>query len=612
MIFGFVKTELDIHTLGLTTVSQLVEKAGYKSFISDEIIVKAISNIQVESNFQIFKKWIVDNKITHLGFSYRLDPKQALNSFGKLLFRINADKDINIVNGQIKHLSFAGLPEACYLIERNFGKQISTFSGDENSYSTLLKLGIPEKNISSDTKYNSKYDELRLRFGKWLIDNEKQFNIKPVSFENRYPEFGTKKDSLEKRILWAKRTRNLPLTRVHVGPYLENRIESLLLFSDWLKELNKGKLLDVVSIGSSQLSQSHFGKLWEGLENGGGVPFNSELELKIIGDNARPMLTRAYSGTNNVSDYAKMLDRNINNTWHALSLWWFNKLDGRGPLNLLDNLKQHFKTISYLASINKPFEPNISHHFSFRGGDDITYVISSFLAIKAAKLLGVKQVVLQNMLNTPKSTSGINDLVKSRSLLKLAKALCNNHFTVYYQPRAGLDYFSPEIQKAQIQLSAVTALMSDVDPLNNQSIDIIHVVNYSEALFLATPQVINDSLKITKATLHYYPEFRKKNNIWDIILSKEISLKEEELIENCLTIINDIESNISDLYTPEGFFKVFQKGYFPVPYLWGECRDEFSNATKWKTNIIDGGVCIVDEHNKKISTKARLDMIKGN
>lgn len=32
------------------------------------------------------------------------------------------------------------------------------------------------------------------------------------------------------------------------------------------------------------------------------------------------------------------LDPEISNGWHALSLWWFDELDGRGPNTLYDNL----------------------------------------------------------------------------------------------------------------------------------------------------------------------------------------------------------------------------------------------------------------------------------
>jgi hypothetical protein len=122
--------------------------------------------------------------------------------------------------------------------------------------------------------------------------------------------------------------------RVHAGPYLSDRERALALFSDWLKKLAKARFLDIVSVGSSQLSQSMFGEDWGDRPNGGGVPFNSEFELQAIREDAAPMLVRAYSATKNIPDMAKILERNLNMAWHALSLWWFNQIDGRGPLSL--------------------------------------------------------------------------------------------------------------------------------------------------------------------------------------------------------------------------------------------------------------------------------------
>ncbi len=384
----------------------------------------------------------------------------------------------------------------------------------------------------------------------------------------------------------------------------------MALFSEWLKTLSKSRLLDIVSVGSSQLSQSKFGEDWGDLPNGGGVPFNNAFELRAIREDASPLLVRAYSATNNIPQVAKILEENLNMAWHALSLWWFNQIDGRGPLSVKQGLDQHIETLRYFASVEKPYEPNLSHHFAFRGADDLTYIVSAYLAARTAKLHGIKYLVLQNMLNTPKSTWGVRDLAKARALLKLVKQLEDRNFRVIYQPRAGLDYFSPDAQRAKQQLAAVTALMDDVEPENTQSPEIIHVVSYSEALFLANPEVVNESVQITKAALRFYPEFRKRNAVKDIILSKELAENTEELWEEATVLIRDMERNIKDLYTSDGLYTVFRMGYFPVPYLW-EGREEFSNAVDWTTKIIDGGIFVVDEQGKRINIQERLERIRN-
>jgi hypothetical protein len=362
-------------------------------------------------------------------------------------------------------------------------------------------------------------------------------------------------------------------------------------------------------VGSSQLSQSHFGKDWGDLPNGGGVPVNSEMELRAIREDASPMLVRAYSATHNIPHVAHLLERNLNMAWHALSLWWFNRLDGRGPLGLRQSLAEHIDTIRYIAKAGKPFEPNIPHHFAFRGSDDLTYLASAYLAAKTSKRHGIKYLVLQNMLNTPKSTWGLWDLAKSRSLLRLIRGLEDRHFRVIYQPRAGLDYFSPDVEKAKIQLAAVSALMADVEPKNTNSPEIVHVVSYSEALFLANPTVIDDSIRITKAALYDYPEFRRNNDIDDLIHSRDLESQTREILEETQVLIKDMEKRVQNLYSAEGLYTIFRMGYFPVPYLW-ECRDEFSHAVDWSTKLIKGGVSVVDDSGKKMSIQDRLQRIR--
>ncbi len=152
--------------------------------------------------------------------------------------------------------------------------------------------------------------------------------------------------------------------------------------------------------------------------------------------------------------------------------------------------------------------------------------------------------------------------------------------------------------------------MDDVEPENTQSPEIIHVVSYSEALFLANPEVVNESVQITKAALRFYPEFRKRNAVKDIILSKELAENTEELWEEATVLIRDMERNIKDLYTSDGLYTVFRMGYFPVPYLW-EGREEFSNAVDWTTKIIDGGIFVVDEQGKRINIQERLERIRN-
>ena len=497
-----------------------------------------------------------------------------------------------------------------FLIEKEYDGRIPTFRGGESAEETLLVMGVPIEEIPKTITEGCQYDKDILKFGEGIIQSGNYLQMKAPE-HNMYPEFGTNKDTMLLRLDNNFKGEFQPIIRAHSGPYSEDmsRIAMLKEYQEWCHDLGNAGYLDVLSIGSSQLSQSNFGENWQGKPNGGGVPVNSEIEYMDIWNAARPMLVRTYSGTKNMVKLAELYERSINISWHALSLWWFDELDGRGPNALYDNLKEHLETIKYISTTDKPVETNVPHHFSFRGGDDITYIISGFLAAKAAKKYGTKTFVLQNMLNTPRSTWGIQDLAKGRTLLKLVKELEDSDFRVVLQSRAGLDYFKPNLEKAKVQLATVTALMDDIDPFNEKSPEIIHVVSYSEALFLATPEIINDSIKITKTALKEYRKL-KKRGITPDVMTDEILKRQAELEKACRQIIKAMEDNISDLYSPEGLYLAFVAGWLPVPELWSD-SEEFVHAKGWGTRMTNGSVVLCDQ-DVIVSTDYRINKCVSN
>lgn len=609
-IFGLIRPENDIHTLGLTTISQLIEDCGYKVIIGNAEIVKCVNSIINLTSRTFLKSWIIENRITKIGFSYRLDPYDGQFIFGRFYSFLISEKLLNIDGGNIKDVFFAGLPKTCKLIDNEYQGKIKTFIGDETAYETLIKLDIPKERIKDNILEGAKYDKFRMDFAVDLIDSGK-YSLYSAVKNNHYSNYGTKNDTLKERLANHKKVSNLPLIRVHVGPYSENSKEAIDEFKNWLKILSETKLLDIVSVGSSQLSQSNFGENWEDKQNGGGVPINSEKDLIDLYEASRPMLMRTYSGTNKTQEMAEIYEKTINISWHALSFWWFNRIDGRGPHDVKTNLKNHLETLSIIAKHNKPFEPNIPHHFSFRGSDDVTYVLSSYLACITAKHHGIKEVVLQTMMNTPKSTWGIQDLAKARALVKLVRELEDENFKVYLQPRAGLDYFSPNLEKAKYQLASVSAMLDDIEPDNPNSPDIVHVVSYCEAVELATPPIINESIQIT---LHAIEEYRKLKNSHPYIISnlnEEVKPQFTYLYNTVKEIRKIIENNISHPYTYEGLYEIFKRGVLNAPYLW-EGRDEFFEAIKYKTRLINGSVTLVDENGFSIDLIEKVKNAFGN
>ncbi|MBQ6166561.1 MAG: hypothetical protein IJK41_03905 [Muribaculaceae bacterium] len=602
-VFGLLKTSIDVHTLGLSTVYHLLLDCGYGCYISPEDVSEAVEDIKKLNNYGIIKQWINQNHISVLGFSYRLDPYEARDYFCKLYYALQADNMFADNGGCIKLIYFAGLPDSCDLVQREIGKHILVFEGDESPQETLLKLGVPERKLPRDLVLSSQYDKMRTDFAKKLIESESYKDLAPRDHLG-YLTAGTNRDNVIDRLNYCTANHSLPLIRAHAGPYNPNRVEAVKEFMDWAKTLSSARYLDVLSIGTSQLTQSRFGENWDGLPNGGGVPVNSELEYRMISDAAKPMLVRTYAGSNNLPWLAKIHENALNICWHALSFWWFCEIDGRGPNTVKDNLHEMIETIKYISSTGKPLEPNVPHHFAFRGGDDVTFIISGYLAAKTAKKYGIKHLILQNMLNTPKYTVGIQDIAKCRAMLSLVRTLEDDHFKVHLQLRAGLDYFAPDLDKAKVQLAEVTALMDDIEPNNDNSPEIIHVVSYSEAVRLATPDIINDSIKITLSALESYRTLRKAGKIENMAYDRDVNARFENLKTEALESIRLLENHIPNLYTPSGLFKVFEEGFLPVPYLMDPLR-KYPKATKWQTALKDGGIKVVDGKGKPIYTPSR-------
>ena len=362
---GLLRLGVDAHTLGISTLSQLLEECGYRVTIADEVICRAATRPEDEGNRRLICRWIEKHMITQLGCSYRLDPRDGARLFGKLLHHLRREKQLAENGGKVRRLFFAGLPETCRLVRAEHGDRIRVFSGDETQGEILERIGVPKHVIPAPVSEEVRYDDARLEFGREIINRAAYRSFRPVD-RSGYSEYGTVRDTLLLRLRHQVRHQLPPLMRAHIGPYLPDRIEANKRFLDWVERLAATGFMDVLSIGTSQLSQSRFGEDWEDSPNGGGVPVNSKEDYAAIRRAAGAMLVRTYSGTQNIPYLASVYEETLNIAWHALSLWWFNQMDGRGPLPVSESLVQHLEAIRYIASTGKPFEANVSHHFAFR------------------------------------------------------------------------------------------------------------------------------------------------------------------------------------------------------------------------------------------------------
>jgi len=599
---GIIKSQLDAHTLGISAVRSLIEESGYAVLVAPEEISEILAFLPEKTAVDRLRDWLVFNEISGLGCTYRLDPGAGVRLFDKVYSAVVALKKEGVCLEL--RLFFAGLPDAVELIKQKYGRSVTTFNGDETPIETLVKLNIDPKKIPSWLSEESRFDSNRFQLASDLIDDQSYVD----SRENSLPNL-CRTGSLGARLKAIKQVKGRTLCRAHAGPYFDDIEFSLAIFDQWVRELSKSGELDILSIGTSQLTQQAFGEVWGATPNGGGVPINSEFEFKAVKHAAGDMLVRSYSGTNKVPEYSQMLNRTIDCAWHALSIWWFNQVDGRGPLSLKQTISQHLETLKLLAKANKPFEPNVGHHFAFRGADEVTSIVATVLAVRMAVKLGVKDIILQVMLNTPKMTSGVSDIVKYRALMNALNAFQDtSNVNIIPQPRAGLAYFSPDLQKAKVQLASVSGLMTMLDEQRRLP-PIVHVVGFSEASHLAGPDVIDESVKITRKAIRDFSKLESSEIGLTEDVIQDLESKIRQLTTEILTMVQHIEKHIPNLWSVEGLYQVYRRGYFAVPDMWC-CRDELELATIWNTRVCEGAMRVVDDNGKPITMNERLSKIE--
>lgn len=585
--FGLIKPIVDAHTMGIYAVGNLLRECGRTVVRATKDIEYAFNYFSEDDNDQKIGEWIVENKIEAMGVSYRLDSDTALLLVSGLYSFLKENGYFIKDGGYLHFLFYAGLPESCEKIKKCVSETILTFKGGEEPERTLARLGIPQTEIPHSVMSIDPYKDELMSYAAQIVNNKDYLKDYPIS-RKHYSELGTDNDSIEKRIENAKTSHDLPVLRVHFGPFSakKDREENVQFFLEQSKIIAKDGYIDVLSIGTSQLSQEAFGEDWKDRIDGGGVPLNSPEEFLAVKDAARPMLVRTYAGTKHICNLAKIYEKNLNISWHALSLWWFDELDGRGPNSLYDNLAEHIVTLEYIASCNRAFEANVPHHFAFRGCDDITYIVAGYISAKLAKKKGIKTFILQNMLNTPKYLWGIQDIAKARVMLKLVRELEDDSFQVFLQARAGLDFFKPDVEEAKTQLSYVSCLMDDIEPYNEHSPEIIHVVSYCEAMYLSTPKIIKESAQITRRAISEYRKMKSghKGKAFIDKYEEDISLRQSKMEEESRYRIKMMEENIGDLYSAKGLYTAFISGWLPTPYLWNE-KDEYKYARDYESKM---------------------------
>ena len=396
---------------------------------------------------------------------------------------------------------------------------------------------------------------------------------------------------LIERIQWKK---PFPLLRAHFGlPTLQDTIQGI-------SEIANADVLDVISIAPDQETQEHFfhPELQnQSLAGAGGVPLRTREDLLSL-HKARlsgnfPLL-RIYAGTQDFIQFAEIIRETIQNAWAAIPIFWFNKMDGRGPLSLEDSIEQHLTAIRWHAERGIPVEINDPHHWGLRDAPDAVVVADSFLCAQIAKTLGVKHYVAQYMFNTPPNASIKMDLAKMLAMHELNQALEDKNFTIIREVRAGLASLPLQLNRAKGQLALSTIYQMALHP------HIVHVVTHSEALHAALPREIIESSEIVNQIIT-----RSLNGLPDPAKDPEVNARKQQLMTEAAHIFKMIEVFAKNLNLNEKKPSVVQKllltkivtsGLFDAPHL---VNNLYARGCI-QTRIIDGACVTYDPLQEKV------------
>jgi methylmalonyl-CoA mutase cobalamin-binding subunit len=403
------------------------------------------------------------------------------------------------------------------------------------------------------------------------------------------------KDTLE-RIKWKS---PFPLLRHHFGlpDFESSRIG--------IQKISEAKVLDVISLGTDQDAQENFfhpERQDPRRRGAGGVPVRSAEDYRKLYEASRignyPLM-RTYSGTDDFIRQAEMFVETINNAWCAIPLFWFNRMDGRGPVGLKESIICHQEVMQWYGSRNIPVELNEPHHWGMREAPDVIYVVSGYLSAYNARAFGVRDYIAQFMFNSPPQVSDAMDLAKMLAILEMIKSLEGTGFKIWRQTRTGLLSYPTEPEAAKAHLASSIYLQMSLKP------DIVHVVSYTEADHAATADDVIESCLMARRAIQNAISGQP-----DMTLDPKIIQRKDYLIEQAkitlAAIAKSSKSKSDPFIDAETLEQAVVLGILDAPQLVG---NPYGKGCI-RPGLIDGCWDSVDEKGIRLDELRRLKQWK--
>ncbi len=381
------------------------------------------------------------------------------------------------------------------------------------------------------------------------------------------------------RIRWKS---PFPLLRHHFGlPTLEATLEGL-------RRIAEAGVLDVISLGIDQDAQANFfhpERQDPRARGAGGVPVRSPDDYRALYQASRrgnfPLL-RTYSGSDDFLRLAEMYLETIHIAWCAIPLFWFNQMDGRGPCDLEDSLRQHQQVMAWYSERGIPVELNEPHHWGLREAPDVVCVVAAYLSAYNARAFGVRDYLASLMFNSPPGLSDAMDLAKMSACLRMAETLAGPDFRVWRQTRTGLLSYPLNPTEARAHLAASVYLQMALHP------HLVHIVGHTEAHHAATADDVIEACHLARRPIE-----NALRGAPDAAADPAVQARAQELVEEAQVTLRAIASladgPVADPLTdPPTLARAVKSGLLDAPHLRG---NRFAQG-RIRTTIDRRGACL--------------------
>lgn len=478
----------------------------------------------------------------YVGLSYRLSPNVGLQEFTRFLKRMDETGLLRTANGEVRKLAFAGLPETMRAIEgsrRSLPCEVTTMRQDDDLLDRAAR--VLDFFDVSDACSATILQELRSELYPPTIPELDQL-ARAVTADDSYlaePPLPIPSPAAMRFLPRRISESRMPILRTHFGV----PAASIKPTAEGIAKLAQLRVIDEISLGSSDLSQRYFGRPEEFArrKNDGGVPYKTFDDLVELAEATRRGNFPSIKPYAHVVDLVGFIDTCIKagmltGAHQAIPLYWFNELDSRGPMTVPESIREHLAAVRRLAQLGIPVEMNDPNQWSSRWAHD-TLICADYGLIAAVMLnAGARDLVLQMQFNKPRETGDLADLAKMTASLELVNELLPrgpDRPRIWTQTRTGVGYFDPDPDTARFQLARSTFLQMMISP------HIIHVVSYCEADHAATVKDIVESSKLVRRCVRIFkqhePELTKYlrdplGNASPVVERREFLLKEARFL----------------------------------------------------------------------------------